>query len=427
MDKTVDLGYQPRAWQRRLHREKKRFSIAICHRRAGKSYAACMELLHCALEKPKSHFGYMAPFLSQAKKVMWTLLKEKAILIPRTEIRESDLLITFANASSIRCLGADNADSARGLGFSGLVVDEFQLFDPTVLPLVLLPTLAGLDGWLLQIGTPTGIDALTESFDRAKADPDWACWKFTVEDTGVLTKAEIETQRKQMTDPQFNLEFMCSFDAGSPNQLFPGELIEKAMAREYMFDQYKDAPRIMGCDIARQGNDRSVIFRRMGQQTWEPVSFQEADLMETARRIATEFSAFQADALFVDGGGIGAGAVDALLSMNIPVIEVQFGSKAIDDRYTNARAEMYHNLYLWLWSGGRLPPLHDMKSELTGLRYSQDDRGKLKLDSKEDMRKRGMRSPDHADALALTFFMPVQSRKDASQATGVAVDTWKLW
>lgn len=427
MEKTVNLGYVPREWQRRLHREKKRFSIAICHRRAGKSYAAAMELLHCALSEPKTYYAYMAPFLSQAKKVMWPLLKEMAIKIPFAEIRESDLLITFPNGSTIRCMGADNADSARGLGHHGLVVDEFQLFDPTVLPLVLLPTLAGTNGWLLEIGTPSGVDALTEAYDRAKDDPEWACLKFTVKDTGVLSDLEIETQRKQMTQQQFDMEFMCSFDAGSPNQLFPGSLVDEAFARDYTHEQYKEFPRIMGVDIARQGNDKSVIFRRMGPKTWEPVAFQCANLMETARRIATEYQAFKADALFVDAGGIGAGAVDALREMGVPVVEAQFGGKPIDDRYLNSRAEMYHMLYLWLREGGQIPRMPILKAELTGLRYQQDDKGKLKLDSKEDMRKRGMHSPDHADGLALTFYAPVFKQFDRDADVPKAADTWELW
>jgi hypothetical protein len=408
--KSVDLGYIPRPWQQRLHKEKKRFSIAVCHRRAGKSYAAMMELIHCALIKPKQHLGYIAPFLNQARKVMWIPLREMAVKIPMTEIRESDLSVTFANGSMIRCMGSDNADSIRGLGLDGVVADEFQMWEQTVLPAVVMPTLAGRNGWLMLLGTPTGIDPLTETYDRASTDPTWAAWKFTVMDTGVLTEEEIAIQKSMCVGNAFRLEWMCDFDAGSPAQLITGDLVKEAMLRQYDEAVYKNEARIMACDIARQGDDRSVIARRQGLQLWDLEAWQEADLMVSARRIRDAYYAFKPDALFIDGGGIGAGVVDALREMGIPVIEVQFGAKALDERFANMRAEMWYNMANWIRRGGRLPPDQDLKLELTSPTYFQNDHGKLQLESKADLKKRGMRSPDRGDAAALTHSMPVHPK-----------------
>lgn len=426
-DKHVDLGYRPRPWQDIIHRGIKRMSLAIVHRRGGKTVAAKMELIHRCLENPKTECAYIAPYLTQARRVMWRPLREMCMMVPHTECRETDMVAKFANGSTIRCLGADNADGIRGLGFDFVVGDEFADWAPDVLPMVVMPTLAGRDGGLFIVGTPKGIDPLTEMYEKQKKNPDWACWKFSVEDTKALSHEEVEIMRSAMTPATFRLEMMCDFDAGSPGQLIPGDVVEAAFARSYEYEQYRLHPRIMGCDIARQGDDSTVIFRRQGPMTWEPMAFQETNLMVTARKIAAEWQAFCGDALFIDGGGVGAGAVDALKDMGIPVLEVQFGSKASDPRFLNLRAEMWFNMYHWLRSGGRLHPDPSIKVELTAPNHFTNDKGQTQLESKEDLKKRGMRSPDRADALAISFAMPVQTRHERDEQPTRAKDTWSIW
>ena len=424
---SVDLGYQPRGWQKQLHREKKQFSIAVCHRRAGKTWAAMHELLDCALRKPGGQFCYVAPFLTQAKKVMWVPLKEKAHLIPHTDISESELRITLPNGAKIWTFGADNADGLRGMGQDGIVADEFQLWSPDTLPAVFLPMLSGRNGWLLELGTPTGIDPLTNAYERAKSDPEWAAWKFAASQTGVIDAKELERYRANMPDHLFRLEYECDFDAGSETQLISGDLVEDAAKRSYEPEHYKDEAKIMACDIARQGKDSNVIARRQGFQLWDLDSWQSPDLMFSARKIAEAYYSYKPDALMIDGGGLGAGVVDSLRERGIPVIEVQFGAKASDARYLNWRAEMWMNMRQWLLRGGRIPGDFALKIELTSPRYFQSDKGQLQLESKEDLRKRGMGSPDRADAIAMTFAMPVSPQKERDAAPSQAIDTWRLW
>lgn len=425
---VIDLGYKPRPWQKTIHETRKRFSIAIVHRRGGKTFGLLHELVHCSLEKPKGHYAYIGPTLAQARKVMWSQLKDVAMKIPHTEIRELDMTVTFANRSVIRCLGAAEADGIRGLGFDGVVADEFQMWDQTVLPLVIMPTLAGREGWIFLIGTPSGIDPLTMEFERAQKDPDWAAFKFNCYQTNALSEHEIAIQKKNMLPAQFSLEYECNFDAGSPGQLITGDMVEAAFKRDLSPDQYSHYARILGCDIARQGDDRSVIFRRMGPMTWQPVVFQEKDLTVTAKRICEEAKAFRADAVFIDGGGVGAGAVDICRSMGVPIIEVQFGSKASDGRYANARAEMWFRMAHWLYhGGGRLYPDPAIKMELTSPTHKTDDNGRTKLEAKEDLRKRGLPSPDLADSLAVTFYMDVEPSNTKDEASTKAKDDWSFW
>ena len=426
---NVDMGYRPRGPQADMHRllGKKRFGIAVCHRRLGKTVAARMELIDRALRTPKFEGAYIAPFLSQARRVFWGPLKECVVKIPGSECKETEMLAIMPNGSTIRCLGADNADGIRGQGYDFVVLDEYADFNPTVLPMVILPTLAGRNGGMFILGTPKGIDPLSAMYDAKLKDDNWACFKYSAEDTGIISKEELALLKSSMTEQQYRLELCCDFDAGSPGQLISGELVAEAMARDYKVEAYRDHARIMGCDIARQGDDRSVICRRQGLQVWEFDSWQSSDLMVTARKIKEAYLAYAPDALFIDGGGVGAGVVDSLRDMDVPVIEVQFGSKASDPRFLNLRAEIWFAVYNFLRRGGRLPFNNDLKQELTAPLHFTNDRGQTQLEAKDDLKKRGMRSPDLADALALTFTMPVHPQKDRDAAPSKSIDTWRLW
>jgi hypothetical protein len=386
-----------------------------------------MELIHRALEMPKFEGAYIAPFLSQGRRVFWLPLKDVCLKIPGTVCRETEMLVEFPNGSTIRCLGADNADGIRGLGFDYVVGDEYADWSQEVLPMVVMPTLAGREGGICLIGTPKGQDPLVTMYEAQKNNPLWACFKFSAIDTGVLTNEELSIMRSAMSDQQYRLELLCDYDAGSPGQLISGQMVEEAILRSYESGAYKDQARIMGCDIARQGDDRSCIARRQGLQLWDLESWQSPDLMVTARKIRDAFYMYRPDGLFIDGGGIGAGVVDALRDMDVPVIEIQFGSKASDPRFLNLRAEMWMNMHHWIRRGGRVPDSTELKQELTAPLHFTNDKGQTQLESKEDLKKRGMRSPDLADAVALTFAMPVHPSNAKESAPAIAKDTWQLW
>jgi hypothetical protein len=320
------------------------------------------------------------------------------------------MMVTFPNGSTIRCLGADSADGIRGLGFDLAALDEYADFEPTVLPMVIMPTLAGRNGGLFIIGTVKGQDPLVDLYEKGLQNPEWKCFLFDGEETGVLDAGELRMLKETMTEQQYRLEIRCDYSVGSSDQLISGTLVNEAVSRTYTAEDVKHSARIMAADIARQGDDSTVITRRQGFQCWDQEAWQSDDLMYTTKRIKEAYYGFKPDALFIDGGGIGAGVVDALRDQDVPVIEVQFGAKASDPRYLNLRAEMYLNLYHWLRRGGRIPDEVCLKRDLVGPRHFTNDKGQTQLESKEDMKKRGMKSPDHSDSLAMTFAMPVHPK-----------------
>ena len=163
-------------------------------------------------------------------------------------------------------------------------------------------------------------------------------------------------------------------------------------------------------DVARYGDDRSVIIRRQGLAAFPPIVLQGVDNMDLAARVANEINAWKPDAVFIDGGGVGGGVIDRLRQLGFDVIEVNFGGKPISDKFANKRAEMWNGMAEWLTAGGCLPNNPELKTDLCVPTYSFNAAGKMILESKDDIKKRGSRSTDLGDALALTFALPVRPK-----------------
>ncbi len=208
---------------------------------------------------------------------------------------------------------------------------------------------------------------------------------------------------------------------GSQTFITP-ELVRQACERQVSAEVFD--PLVIGCDVARFGSDQTVIYIRKGRdgRTHPPIKLRGADTMQVAARVVEEYQRLAADAVFVDGGGVGGGVVDRLRQLGVPVVEVQFGGKS--DRVTfgdtrpamaNKRAEMWANMREWL-EGGAIPDDAELRSELEAPQYSfviRDGRDAILLERKEDMKRRGVASPDVADALALTFAYPVAPNLNA--------------
>ncbi len=197
--------------------------------------------------------------------------------------------------------------------------------------------------------------------------------------------------------------------AGSDALLGPDE-VDAAMARTAKRDELEPFADILGVDVARQGDDASAIAHRRGRQVFPLRELRIPDTMLVAAQVAIDIDRIDTDAVFIDAtGGYGVGVVDGLRNMNRDCIEVYFSGKALDQRYFNKRSEMYFELAKWIRAGGCLPEDQTLREELLALTYSfQGD--KFRLDSKDDIKDVLGRSPDRADAVALTFAMPVARR-----------------
>lgn len=171
---------------------------------------------------------------------------------------------------------------------------------------------------------------------------------------------------------------------------------------------------VLGVDVARFGDDFSVIWPRRGRDAafHPPLFFQGLNTQELAMQVTKLYNNLNAVAVFVDGTGVGGGVVDALGTMGVRVYEVQFGAKSDGinptAKYMNKRAEIWGELRDFLKTG--LIPLRvadrNFVDELIGPTYTINSRDQIQLESKEMMKRRGVSSPDFADALACTFAFP---------------------
>lgn len=213
------------------------------------------------------------------------------------------------------------------------------------------------------------------------------------------------------------------FPAVGANALLGDVDVERAMTRHLRPEQYEHAARLLGVDVARFGDDRSVIYARQGGASFKPVIMRGADTTQVAGRVAMAIDRFKPDAVFVDGsGGYGAGVIDILRRAGHPIIEVQFGGKAIDPRFKNKRTEMWWLMADWVRKTGALAQSQDLTRELVEPTYWFVN-DQFELESKDDIKERLGESPDLADALALTFAMPIAPRIPGVRAEAAKVRT----
>lgn len=216
------------------------------------------------------------------------------------------------------------------------------------------------------------------------------------------------------------------FPRAGSMQFIAGDLVEEAIKREG-YKAHDLEPLIMGVDVARFGDDQSVIYFRRGRdgRSIKPIKLREMDTMSLAAKVVEAFKFHRAAAVFVDGTGVGGGVVDRLNQLlGMAVVEVQFGAKPDrsmpgyeDVAYYNKRAEMWGHMRTWL-KGGLIPDDPELTADLTGVEYGfalKDGRDAILLEKKADMKKRGLASPDCADALAMTFAYHVEYSNDESR------------
>ncbi len=419
MIQAVRFGLPMRKWQRECAKISagKRFVVMALHRRAGKTEIALKKLLDAAvkseLELPL--YFYVAPYLKQAKIIAWSRLKQMvAPLIPHgaVEISEVELSVTFRhNGAIIRIFGADNPDAMRGVRLDGAVMDEVAQMKPEVWDEIIQPALSDRLGWAWFIGTPKGINVFSSLFFAAENKPGWARARYSVYDTNSIDPDEVERLRQSMTPMAWAREYLCDFSAAGDDQLLSLTDIETAAKREHPAGSNDYAPRILGVDPARFGDDRSVIYPRQGLIALAPMVYRGVDNMTLAGHIARKIDQWTPDAVFIDSGA-GAGVIDRLRQLGYDVTEINFGGKPNDTRFVNKRAEMWFDMAEWIKAGGAIPNDLSLKLELATPTYKYDAANRIQLESKDDIKKRlpDAGSPDLADALGLTFAHPVAKR-----------------
>nr|DAG29458.1 MAG TPA: Large subunit terminase [Caudoviricetes sp.] len=423
-DHEIVIPYEPRkAWRDELHPalEKYRFAVIVAHRRFGKTVGMVMTLIKAAIQNEllSPQYAYIGPFRNQAKMVAWNYLKYYTSVIPGRKVNETELFVelpsqhTNAVGARIYIVGADHPDALRGTYWDGVVLDEFAQIKPELWGEVMRPALADRKGFAYFIGTPKGQNQFYDMYLKAQKDPDWYCYCSRADESGVLDPEEVAAMKRDMTDIEIRQELYCDFTASATDVVIPIDMVTAAAERLLRPDEVKGMPVILGVDVARFGDDRTVIFRRQGLQVFKPLIFRGLNTIEVADRVLAAIGRWNPDVTFVDAGAMGAGVIDQLRARGAQnVVEVNFGGQALEpERYANLRAEMYFKLRDWFTAGGAIPPDEaELKSELTITQFQFTRQGKIILQPKEEIKALTGKSPDLADGLALTFARPVLAK-----------------
>lgn len=212
------------------------------------------------------------------------------------------------------------------------------------------------------------------------------------------------------TNPWVMAFILGQFPPGSINALLSVEDVEKAMGLNPKPDTYEWSQKRLGIDVARFGDDLTVIFPRQGLVAFEPSELRHqrdsAVSVNIASAVMAKKMAWESEQEFFDDTvGWAHGAVDVMRAAGHSPYAIQFDKPANDPRYANMRAEMWMKMADWVKAGGSLPRIASLIAELTQPTYFFSN-GKFQIESKDQIKKRLGKSPDHADALALTFALP---------------------
>jgi len=205
----------------------------------------------------------------------------------------------------------------------------------------------------------------------------------------------------------YRIRVLGEFPLADDNTIIPFHLAESAMHRD--IEMTPGLQPIWAIDPARFGSDRTAFCKRVGNVITEITSWQGLDLMQTVGRVMAEYESLpisqRPSEILVDSIGVGGGVVDRLRELGAPVRGVNVSEvPSMGKTYNNLRTELWFKTKAWLEDRSCKIPNNDaLVADLTGIRYSFTSSGKMQAESKDAMKKRGLKSPDLADAVCLTM------------------------
>lgn len=327
----------------------------------------------------------------------------------------TDKNITGINGSYIAFAGFDrNIESIKGkTKFDYVVIDEAQTLSRPTLD-ILTPTIRkdGAEIWFVlnrkNISDPVDVDFIQNQPAQ--------CWVkyLTYKDNPFHgDKSERERVRFLQTHPElYNHVWLGHHDLNSDSLLINIDLVVRATQNDMRYDEH--APLVMGVDPARLGGDRFAICLRRGRSVLGFKVLPKMDTNQSSHALFEFVKKHNPKRIFIDVGGLGVGVYDNLKAFGLTGLKsVNFGGKANnDDDYCLRRDEMYGQAKKWFEENDTsILDTDSFKNqfvtELSTITKGWDTRGRLRLPSKDTFEKKGHKSPDLADAFALTFAEPV--------------------
>ena len=239
-------------------------------------------------------------------------------------------------------------------------------------------------------------------------------WRTQVVDARTVEGTDKQTYQQIIDEygpdsSQAHVEVYGEFPNASDDQFISAQTVDDAMKRPRYKDQ--SAPIVLGVDPARFGADATVIAVRQGRDIIDIKRYRGDDTMTVVGHIIEAIEEYSPAMVVIDEGGVGGGVVDRLKEQRYKIRGVNFGNKSKNPlMYGNKRAEMWGSMREWLKSAS-IPSDRMLKSDLISPMMKPDSKGTIFLESKKDMRSRGLASPDAADAICVTFAFPMAHRE----------------
>ena len=314
----------------------------------------------------------------------------------------------FENFITLRTARKDSPESVKGINATHNLTlgDEAAGIDDIVL-VSLSGSMGGDGSHIVLTGNPNRNTGFF--YDTHHTSVGWHRIQVSSEDEPTVSRqwiSEMETKYGRASNA-FRIHVLGEFPLADDNTVIARELIESAVERDILRDP--KSHKVWGLDVARFGDDASVLVERRGNHVYAPKSWRNLDTMQLAGRIKQEWDLLAPQdkpvLILVDVIGYGAGVVDRLKEFDLPVYGVNVSeSPAIGDHYAKLKDELWDKMRAWFETRAvRIPRDTHLIEQLAVVQKDYTPSGKMKVESKKELKKRGQSSPDFADALALTF------------------------
>jgi hypothetical protein len=269
-------------------------------------------------------------------------------------------------------------------------------------------SMSGHNALTILLGNPVRSSGFFfETHNRLKDE--WWTRRVSCLDSTRVSKEYVQDMKSRYGEESnaYRIRVLGEFPRSDDDTIIPMELLESAKHRDTR--AYEDAPIVWGLDVARFGSDSSVLCKRQSNVVQTLERWRNLDLMQLTGAVVAQYEACdhknRPAEILVDSIGLGAGVVDRLRELKLPCRGINVSeSPAMGGTYLNLRAELWHKAKAWLEKRDcKIPNNEDLIGELATVRYTFTSNGKIKIESKDDIRRRGLKSPDMADAFVLTF------------------------
>jgi len=309
----------------------------------------------------------------------------------KTGTKENPEVLAGAHSSNILII----ADEGSGI--------------PTEVIESISPSLGSQNAYFLMLGNPLRANGFFYDIFNGKHSIFNKLLKFSSEDSPLMSKELIESWEKSYGRDSnfFRIRVLGDFPTADDDQLIPLYALDDAKNRTLNKDEYKDADIIWGIDVGLD-HDASVVVKRQGRKIIDIVKYKKArDSVRLSGLIKNlyEKDKIKPQTMNIDEIGIGRGTVDILRGWGLPVYGINVGVSPLEKaRFANKKAELWHMCRDWfMLEKPQIPDDEDLIMDLAATKHQTNPSGKIKIESKEQIKKRIGRSTDTADALVLSF------------------------